>query len=424
MPVRNPKKDPKMIKNRDIVVVNLTPWDYEFGNNCCNIALEMAKDNRVLYVNPPLDRITSIRDKKDPKIRKRLDILAGKQPALEEVVENLWTLYPQTLLESINKIPHARIFDWFNRRNNRKFAKAIQRAIAELGFSDYILFNDNDIFRSFHLKELLEPVYYLYYIRDKLTAVPYWARHGERIEPLHMAKADAIVANSTHLAAYGRQFNENAYYVGQGCDLSAWDEHLVQATPADMRTIPGPVIGYVGALNSHRLDINLIAHVAQARPDWSIVLVGPEDEAFQASRLHELRNVVFLGSKPPESLPAYVKAFDVCINPQAINPVTIGNYPRKIDEYLAMGKPTVATRTQAMEVFAEYTYLAEKPTDYVELIRLALEEDDASKQQARKKFAASHSWENNTLEIYKVMERIERGGPPEKKVGMNNPPNV
>ncbi len=393
-----------MIRNRDFVIVNLTPWDFEFGNNCCNIALEIAKHNRVLYVNPPLDRVTAVREKDQPKIQKRLDVLAGKRDGLEEVAENLWTLYPDTLLESINWIPSRLVFDFLNKRNNRKLAQAIQRATARLGFKDFILFNDNDIFRCFHLKEMLDPAMYIYYIRDQLTAVPYWAKHGKRLEPRHIAKADAITANSTYLADYGRQYNPHAYYVGQGCELSAWDELLVNEIPADMRTIPGPIIGYVGALNSHRLDIDLIAHIAIARPDWSIVLVGPEDEAFQASRLHQVKNVVFLGSKDPSELPAYVKSFDICINPQAINPVTIGNYPRKIDEYLAMGKPTVATATKAMEVFAEYTYLAEKATDYVDLIRQALEEDSEEKRKARKAFAASHSWENNVAEIYGVME--------------------
>jgi hypothetical protein len=65
----------KTIKNRDIIVVGQQPWDVEIGSNCKNIALEFSKQNRVLYVNSPLDRITSIRDKKDPKTQKRLNVI-------------------------------------------------------------------------------------------------------------------------------------------------------------------------------------------------------------------------------------------------------------------------------------------------------------------------------------------------------------
>ncbi|MEZ4686744.1 MAG: glycosyltransferase [Bacteroidia bacterium] len=346
-----------MIRNRDIIWLNLTPWDYDFGNNACNLAEEMARHNRVLYVNPPLDRISSMREKHDPKIQKRLEVLKGSRPDLEQQAPNLWVLNPKVRIESINWIPNNAIFDKINRRNNEKLARAIHPVLRQLGFHDYIIVNDNDIFRTLYMKEYLQPEAYYYYIRDQLTAVDYWKRHGVRLEPLHMAKADGIMANSAHLADYGRQFNDNAHYVGQGCDLSAWKEDLVKEVPEDLASIKGPVVGYVGALDSNRLDIELIAYIARSNPDWAVVLVGPEDEKFLNSELHIINNVHFLGGKPPETLPSYVKGFDVCVNPQAVNPVTIGNYPRKIDEYLAMGKPTVGTMTKAMTAFADHVYL-------------------------------------------------------------------
>ena len=349
------------IVNRDIVWLNLTPWDYDFGNNACNLAEEMARHNRVLYINPPLDRISSLRSPHDPKIQKRLEVLAGNRSDVEQHGPNLWVLNPRTRIESINWIPHTGLFDKLNRKNNERLAKAIRPALKQLGFQDFIMLNDNDIFRTLYMKDLLQPEAYYYYIRDQLTAVDYWKRHGSRIEPSHMAKADGIMANSVHLAEYGRKFNRNSVYVGQGCDLSAWHPDLVQEVPEDLATIDGPVIGYVGALDSNRLDLGLIGYIAKKRPDWNVVLVGPEDDTFRDSDLHEIDNIHFLGGKPPEMLPNYVKGFDICMNPQAINPVTIGNYPRKIDEYLAMGKPTVATSTKAMTVFADHVYLAKNP---------------------------------------------------------------
>jgi glycosyltransferase involved in cell wall biosynthesis len=57
-----------------------------------------------------------------------------------------------------------------------------------------------------------------------------------------------------------------------------------------------------------------------------------------------------LGAQDVNRLPEYIKASDVCINPQLLNETTKGNYPRKIDEYLAMGKPVVATKTIAMDI--------------------------------------------------------------------------
>ncbi|HZL12489.1 MAG TPA: glycosyltransferase [Prolixibacteraceae bacterium] len=393
-----------MIENRDIVVVGIQAWDIEIGSNCKNIAEEFAKNNRVLYVNSPLDRISMYRHQNLEKIRKRTAIVKTGKPQLIDISPNLWNLYPATLIESLNWIGSPRLFDWLNKINNRRFAKQIAWAIEQLGFKNFIIFNDSDMFRSFYLKELLKPETYIYYTRDNLIAVDYWKKQGVRIEAQHMKKADLVVANSTYLAALARKHNSNSFYVGQGCDVSLFDTNLATTVPADIETIPKPIIGYIGALLSLRLDVQVLEYIAESRPDWSIVLVGPEDDTFKASKLHQLKNVHFLGNKNGNELPSYLNRFDVAINPQVLNPVTIGNYPRKIDEYLAMGKPTVATKTEAMSVFADYTYLAENKEEYVTFIEKALQEDNDLIRLKRKEFARQHTWTNNVREISRAVE--------------------
>ncbi|HJV18778.1 MAG TPA: glycosyltransferase [Sediminibacterium sp.] len=396
-----------MIQGRDIVVVGQQPWDVEIGSNCKNIALEFSRHNRVLYVNSPLDRITALRNGKEPQVQKRLRVIRGKEKGLVEIANNLWNLYPDRLIESINWIGNQSIFEKLNRVNNRRFAESILRAMQELQFSNIILFNDNDMFRCFHLKEFLQPAVSVYYSRDYMLAVDYWKKHGAKMEPELIVQSDVCVANSTYLADYCRKYNPHSYYVGQGCELDLFAAYSNREKPQDMQSIPGPVIGYVGALLGLRLDLDLLIHIARSRPDWSLVLVGPEDETFQASGLHKMKNVYFTGARPPGLLPQYIQAFDVCLNPQVISEVTIGNYPRKIDEYLAMGKPVVATSTPFMEaIFSGHTYLGKTGADYVRLIQQALQENDAEKAAARKAFAASHTWENSVGEIYKAILRV------------------
>ncbi len=395
-----------MITNRDIVIVGQQPWDTSIGSNCKNIALELSRHNRVLYVNSALDRITQIKHKDNPKIQQRIAVIAGKQKGLVALQHNLWNLFPDCLTESINWLKVRPVFNLLNKRNNRKFAQSIMHAVKELGFNDIILFNDNDMFRSFYLKELLLPKVSIYYSRDYMLGVDYWKFHGSVLEPELIAKSDLCLANSTYLANYCKKYNTASYYVGQGCDLEMFSNPKDSSLPADMRSITHPVIGYVGALQSIRLDIELLAHIANTRPEWQVVLVGPEDDAFKASKLHAIANVHFLGPKDPSTLPAYINSFDVCLNPQIVNEVTIGNYPRKIDEYLAMGKPVVATNTEAMSIFAEHTYLAATKEDYIALIEKALAENSTALQQERKTFAASHTWENNIKEIYKAINTI------------------
>jgi len=388
----------------DIVVTGLQAFDSSIGSNCINLALEFSKKHRVLYVNYPIDRLTFFRERNDPKIIKRKKINRRQEDDLVKIKENLWNLYPRTVLESISQISNNQLFDFLNRINNRRFARQIQSAIDRLGFKDIVIFNDSDMFRSFYLKELLNTRTYIYYSRDNLIAVDWWKKQGIRIEAQLIAKSDIAVANSVYLANYLRKFNPRSYYVGQGCDVSAFDMKLIQSVPADISSIPRPVIGYIGVLYTLRLDIGIIAYLAEQRPDWSIVLIGPEDEGFKTSELHRMQNVHFLGSKKPEELPAYLSVFDVAINPQILNEVTIGNYPRKIDEYLAMGKPVVATRTEAMQVFADHTYLATSREEYLEFTEKALQENSPELARKREEFARGHTWEANANEIYKAID--------------------
>ncbi len=395
--------NPETLVNRDIVVVGQQPWDVEIGSNCKDIALEFAKHNRVLYVNSPLDRITLLRNKKDKKIQKRIAVIKGQAPAIVDIQTNLWNLYPNEMIESINWLPSQRLFEFFNKKNNKKLAKSIAKATQKLGFKNIILFNDNDMFRCFYLQDYLKPAISIYYSRDFMLAVDYWKKHGTKLEPELIAKSDIAVANSTYLANYCKQYNSNSFYVGQGCDLALFAKPEAAIIPDDIKPITQPIIGYVGALQSLRLDIEIIEYLAAQQPNWQIVLVGPEDDAFKNSKLHQIPNVHFLGSKAPTLLPAYINAFDVCINPQIVNAVTIGNYPRKIDEYLAAGKPTVATKTEAMSIFNEYVYLAETKDDYVMLINKAFAENNDNLVSARKAFATSHTWENSVKDIYKAI---------------------
>ena len=398
-----------MIKGKDIIVVGIQAWDIEIGSNCKNIALEFAKNNRVLYVNPPMVRSTMRKDKHKESIQKRIKIKNGLAPDLVEIETNLWNLYPKDVAESINWIGSQTIFKILNKRNARLFTNNIKSAAERLNFKDVILFNDSSMFLGLHLKRFLQPDIYVYYMRDYLVKVPYWQKHGERLEPEVVKDADVLTTNSEFFSEFGLQYNSHSYMVGQGCDVSHFsDEDDTIKIPDEFKNIPRPVIGYVGSLTTLRLDIELLEHMANERKDWSIVLVGPEDDDFKNSDLHNLSNVYFLGRKNESELPNYVKGFDVAMNPQLSNNLTIGNYPRKIDEYLAMGKPIIATKTKAMDMFKDCVYLGESKEEYITLTEKALSENAPELEKKRINFAKSHTWTNNVLAIYDAIIKASK----------------
>ncbi|NJC04526.1 UDP-galactopyranose mutase [Sphingomonas kaistensis] len=113
------------------------------------------------------------------------------------------------------------------------------------------------------------------------------------------------------------------------------------ADPADQAGIAHPRLGFYGVIDE-RIDLDLLAHVADLRPDWQLVMVGPvvkisEDDLPRRSNIH------YLGGKSYAELPTYLGNWDVAMMPFAINEATRFISPTKTPEYLAAGKPVVST---------------------------------------------------------------------------------
>ncbi len=399
-----------MIENRNIIVFGLQPFDVDIGSTCKYTAIELSKKNNILFVNYPLNRKAALFDRKNPMTKKRLRIIRGNEPELYKINDKLWVLYPRTIIESINWINSPKIFDFFNKINEKRFAYWIKKAIDKIGFKDYIIFNDNSMITGYYLKELLKPRHYIYLLRDAVTLVPYHKKHGQRLEEKLIAKVDLVVTNSKFFENYAKKYNPNSHMIGQGCDLTMYNDNGKISIPDDIQKIidlKKPIIGYTGVLTTIRLDINVMVYIAKTCPEWNLVLVGPEEEEFIKSELHALKNVFFLGRKNPEQLPGYIKGFDVAINPQKVNRITDINYPLKIDEYLAMGKPTVATKTTFMAYFKDYVYLPSNKEEYIKYLKQAIEENTPEKEKQRIAFASTHSWKNFVDKIYNYIEELD-----------------
>ena len=391
----------------NFVITSRQPWEEKnLGSNIRDMAHCLSENHRVLFVNDPLDWSSLLNNQSERVQGRKAFLEHNKGQPLVEVQKNLWVLSPTAVLGSINWLPDMFIFDWLNRYNGSLIARAIKNAIGQLKWPSFVLLNDNDMIQGFYLKELLKPAAYVYYLRDNFLAVDYWKRHGERLEPQLMSKVDLVASNSIYLANQAARYNSASAYVGQGCDLKLFDPERIGEAPSDIAALPKPRVGYAGALTGLRLDVDLIETVAIRRPDWQIVLIGNADDSFQKERLDKQSNITFLGSKPAGQIPAYLAQMDVLINPQVLNEVTIGNYPRKIDEYLAMGKPVVAVKTETMSLFAEHVFLAENADQFIVGIADALTGKALSTPDARIAFAHEHTWANSINELKKAIDRF------------------
>lgn len=355
------------------------------------MAIALSKEFSVVYINPPLRRIQVIEDK-------------NRIQNIDQINENLRVLDTGIVLESLNFIKLPYLFDMVNRWNGKRFARWIIHFLSKEKWEQVVFINDNDVYNGRYLAEFLYPKpLMVYYMRDNLSALDFWKRNVPRLEPALRSSYDLVLTNSVYYKEISLQDNPRSAYIGQGCDLEHFTKPIVSQEILPAKTKPR--IGYTGALVSSRLDINLIRFLATQFPDWEFVLAGPEDEIFRLANLAQIPNVILPGAVPYEMVAAVNASFDVCINPQLINEMTLGNYPRKIDEFLALGKPVVATHTLAMEEFSPVCYLAKDYDQFASLIQKALDEDHETLQSQRKAFAQSHSWEAC---IAKLTEEVQK----------------
>lgn len=376
---------------KDFVITSLQSWDSAFGGNAKDIAIELSKQHRVIYINT------------NPIPKRKKSVLHHLKP-------NLYVLDCSFTLLRVNGLPDGIVFDIANLYNNFRIFKLVNIFLRKLHFHDVILFCDNDVYRSFYARRFLKASLYIYYRRDNLHPIPYWKRHIKRLEPAIIEKSDLILSNSAELAEYAVRYRPKSYIhdIGQGVDLSAYQANMSYPLPEDCKGLTHPIIGYMGAVSSIRLDIELLYYLATNRPQYSFLFVGKRDDTFIHHLIGTLPNVYFTGLRPMDKMPAYTQAMDVCLNPQLINDVTIGNYPRKIDEYLAMGKPVVATLTRTMKTFKDYVYLCTSHEEYLKAIDNAVI-NTASEELRNKRiaFAQTHSWGHCINRIYKIIEDYE-----------------
>jgi glycosyltransferase involved in cell wall biosynthesis len=157
-----------------------------------------------------------------------------------------------------------------------------------------------------------------------------------------LERADLVFTGGYSLWEAKRELHDNAFAFPSSVDVEHFaGARLMQADPSDQASIGHPRMGFYGVIDE-RLDIELIAEVAIAQPDWQIVLVGPVVK-IDPAELPRLPNIHYLGAKTYDELPGYLSGWDVAIMPFALNESTRFISPTKTPEYLAGGCPVVST---------------------------------------------------------------------------------
>jgi len=198
--------------------------------------------------------------------------------------------------------------------------------------------------------------------------------------------------------------------IGNGVDYALFDTAWRNPSrPPEICTLRAPRIGYAGAL-AEWIDFELLAQVADAYRDASLVLIGPrvgaptDPQDFAGAR----RNVHWLHAKPHAQLPHYVAAMDVCLIPFRVTPLTRGVNPNKLYEYLALGKPVVSTDFSPwLHQYEPHVRIAADAEAFLAHVGAALREPGAI--APRRRVAEEHSWERCSQQMVQLFEALRAG---------------
>lgn len=225
-------------------------------------------------------------------------------------------------------------------------------------------------------------------------------------------RADLVFVTSQGLYDMHREYEHKLHLVPNGVDYDHFADIALNSDiqePPDLANIPKPRIGYVGVVNE-KVDFQLLTSICRSHRDWSIVLIGPEKTRQPEFRKHlkeftEQPNAYLLGQKEGREVPNYMKGLDVCLMCYLVNDWTYYGYPLKMHEYLAVGRPTVATNLPAIREFSHVIPIAKSTEEWIAAIEEGLSGRDGITSSQRQSVAKENSWSNRVdLSLHLISE--------------------
>lgn len=359
-----------------------------------HVMRELARVNRVLWLNSIATRtpVLSSSGDRGKVVRKLASLTRGP----ELVAENLWVHTPLVL-----PMPYSRRAALLNRWLLRR---SIDQARRKLGMDSFQLWSFLPTAAPY-LGQLGESMS-VYYCVDE------WSQTAgvdqTRIAELEQAiceRANLVFTTSRELYERKRVWNAETHLAPHGVDHPHFAAALADdlARPEELAAIGGPILGFFGGVNE-RVDLDLLTHLAERRPDWTIVVIGKI--SVDVSRLRRLPNVRILGRRPYAALPAYCKAFSVGLIPYLLTPLTRSISPIKLREYLSAGLPVVATPLPDLAAWTEHCSIAATHPEYERAVDRALREDTIDRRRTRSQALRNETWERRVASLGEQVARV------------------
>jgi UDP-galactopyranose mutase len=284
--------------------------------------------------------------------------------------------------------------------------RAIDDLIAEAGVTRFILWYYTPMALAF--TDHLRPLATVYDCMDELSGfagAPAALRARER---QLLTRADVVFTGGQSLYEAKRDAHPNVHAFPSSVDVNHFAAARRQHDdPPDQQAIPRPRIGFFGVVDE-RMDMALLSGVAERRPDWHLVLLGPVVK-IDPAMLPQRGNVHHLGPKPYAELPQYIAFWDVAMLPFARNEATRFISPTKTPEYLAAGRPVVSTSIRdVVRPYGEQrlVHIADSPDAFVAACEAAMREDPVARQRQADAFLSQTSWDGTWARMRQLVDRV------------------
>jgi UDP-galactopyranose mutase len=222
-----------------------------------------------------------------------------------------------------------------------------------------------------------------------------------------LSEVDLVFTGGPTLYRQRRDMHPSVYCFPSGVEAAHFAATTTASPPQGLAHQPRPILGYYGVIDE-RLDLDLLAEIADLRPDWTIALIGPVAKIDETS-IPVRANIVRFGQQAYDDLPAFLACFDVALMPFARNEATRAISPTKTLEYLAGGKPVVSTPiADVMTLYGEVVNIAATGNEFIAATESVLNQTSDADRQWRARAArlvAAHDWDCIASEMLAVMSR-------------------
>lgn len=351
----------KLRSKFDVICFSHLRWDFVYQRPQ-HLMSRFAAENRVFFIEEPIES-----DGED-----RIDI--------SERDSNLYVCVPR-----LTATDDATV--------NRVLPALIAELLASRGVDSYIAWFYTPMMLEWSSR--LSPMAVVYDCMDELAAFKNAPPELLPREQELFSRADLVFTGGQSLYEAKREQHHSVHAFPSSIDAAHFARaiELVNDVP-EQAGIKRPRIGFAGVIDE-RMDINLLGEVADLRPDWQFVLVGPVVK-IKPDSLPQRPNIHCLGQKRYEELPALMAGWDVAMMPFALNESTRFISPTKTPEYLAAGLPVVST--PIADVVRPYgqmglVHIARDAAEFVHGIDAAMKEDRDRRLARVREFLRDSSWD-------------------------------